>query len=145
MTDKTIDHSLRATWQGVAKLYNEEALKYGATMAVAFALLNIDKEGTPSTALGPRMGIEPTSLSRTLKGMEEKGLIIRKKNPKDGRSVLVFLTKYGIEMRNISKDKVLVFNEAIYENIDAEKIKHFHEVTDKILELIQQRNIFTKK
>ena len=41
MTDSTIDHALRATWQGVAKLYNEEALKYGATMAVAFALLNI--------------------------------------------------------------------------------------------------------
>jgi DNA-binding MarR family transcriptional regulator len=145
MTDSTIDHSLRATWQGVAKLYNEEALKYGATMAVAFALLNIDKDGTPSTALGPRMGIEPTSLSRTLKSMEEKGLIVRKKNPKDGRSVLVFLTEYGIEMRNISKEKVLIFNDAIYESIDAEKIKNFHEVTNKILELIQQRNIFTKK
>ena len=145
MTDNTIDHSLRATWQGVAKLYNEEALKYGATMAVAFALLNIDKDGTQSTALGPRMGIEPTSLSRTLKSMEEKGLIIRKKNPKDGRSVLVFLTEYGIEMRNISKEKVLIFNEAISENIDAEKIKNFHEVSEKILELIQQRNIFTKK
>ena len=145
MTDSTIDHALRATWQGVAKLYNEEALKYGATMAVAFALLNIDKDGTPSTALGPRMGIEPTSLSRTLKNMEEKGLIVRKKNPKDGRSVLVFLTDYGIEMRNISKEKVITFNESIYDSIDAAKIKNFHEVTDKILELIQQRNIFTKK
>ncbi|MGB0897175.1 MAG: MarR family winged helix-turn-helix transcriptional regulator [Flavobacteriaceae bacterium] len=145
MNDNTIDHALRATWQGVAKLYNEEAQKYGATMAVAFALLNIDKDGTPSTALGPRMGIEPTSLSRTLKSMEEKGLIVRKKNPKDGRSVLVFLTDYGVEMRNISKEKVLVFNETIYQNIEEEKINHFHEVTEKILELIQQRNIFIKK
>ncbi len=144
MTEKTIDHALRATWQGVAKLYNEEAAKYGATMAVAFALLNIDKEGTPSTALGPRMGIEPTSLSRTLKSMEDKGLIIRQKNPKDGRSVLIFLTEYGKEMRDISKEKVLIFNQAIYENISPEKIASFHQVTDKILELIQQRNIFTK-
>ena len=145
MTEKTIDHALRATWQGVAKLYNEEALKYGATMAVAFALLNIDKDGTQSTALGPRMGIEPTSLSRTLKSMEAKGLIIREKNPKDGRSVLVFLTEYGKEMRDISKEKVIAFNQAINEQIDAEKIQHYHEVTDKILELIQQRNIFNKK
>lgn len=145
MTEKTIDHALRATWQGVAKLYNEEALKYGATMAVAFALLNIDKEGTPSTALGPRMGIEPTSLSRTLKSMEAKGLIIRERNPKDGRSVLVFLTEYGKEMRDISKEKVIAFNEAINEQIDPEKIQHYHEVTDKILELIQQRNIFNNK
>ena len=145
MTEKTIDHVLRATWQAVAKSYNEEANKYGATMAVAFTLLNIDKDGTASTSLGPKMGMEATSLSRTLKNMEEKGLIYRKKNPDDGRSVLIFLTDYGIEMRNLSKEKVLSFNEAINKNISAEKIAHFHEVSDIIVDLIQQRKIFNKK
>ena len=145
MTDKTIDHVLRATWQAVAKSYNEEATNYGATMAVAFTLLNIDKEGTASTALGPKMGMEATSLSRTLKNMEEKGLIIRKKNPKDGRSVLIFLTDYGIEMRNISKEKVYSFNETINKNISPEKIANFHEVSNTIVDLIQQRKIFNKK
>ena len=144
MTDKTIDHVLRATWQTVAKLYNEEAGKYGATMAVAFTLLNIDKDGTPSTSLGPKMGMEATSLSRTLKNMEEKGLIIRKKNPDDGRSVLIFLTDYGIEMRNVSKEKVLTFNQSIHNNISSEKIEHFHEVSNLIVDLIQQRKIFNK-
>jgi len=145
MTEKTIDHVLRATWQAVAKSYNEEASKYGATMAIAFTLLNIDKDGTASTALGPKMGMEATSLSRTLKNMEDKGLIIRKKNPDDGRSVLIFLTDYGIEMRNISKVKVLSFNDTIYKNISEEKIAHFHEVSNTIVDLIQQRKIFNKK
>ena len=145
MTDKTIDHVLRATWQAVAKSYNEEATNYGATMAVAFTLLNIDKEGTASTALGPKMGMEATSLSRTLKNMEEKGLIFRKKNPKDGRSVLIYLTDYGIEMRNISKEKVYSFNETINKNISPEKIANFHEVSNTIVDLIQQRKIFNKK
>lgn len=144
MTDKTIDHVLRATWQAVAKLYNEEAGKYGATMAIAFTLLNIDKEGTPSTALGPKMGMEATSLSRTLKNMEEKGLIVRKKNPDDGRGVLIFLTEYGKEMRNLSKDKVLTFNQSIYDNIEPEKITHFLEVSAMVVDLIQQRKIFNK-
>ncbi len=145
MTEKTLDHVLRATWQAVAKSYNEEALKYGATMAVAFTLLNIDKDGTASTALGPRMGMETTSLSRTLKNMEDKGLIYRKKNPNDGRSVLIFLTEHGIEMRNISREKVLSFNKVISENISDEKIAHFHEVSNTITDLIQQRKIFIKK
>lgn len=144
MTDKTLDHVLRATWQAVAKLYNEEAGKYGATMAIAFTLLNIDKEGTPSTALGPKMGMEATSLSRTLKNMEEKGLIVRKKNPDDGRGVLIFLTEYGKEMRDLSKDKVLTFNQSIYDNIEPEKVAHFLEVSDMIVDLIQQRKIFNK-
>jgi DNA-binding MarR family transcriptional regulator len=102
-------------------MYNEEAGKYGATMAIAFTLLNVDKEGTPSTALGPKMGMEATSLSRTLKNMEEKGLIQRKPHPDDGRSVLINLTDYGTEMRNVSKEKVIRFNEVIAKHISEEK------------------------
>ena len=87
---KSIDHELIATWQAVAKMYNEQAVKHDSTMATAFVLLNIDTEkGTPSTALGPLMGMEPTSLSRILKNMEDKGAIYREKNPDDGRRVIV--------------------------------------------------------
>ena len=32
-------------------------------MATGFALLNIDAEGTTSSALGPKLGMESTSLS----------------------------------------------------------------------------------
>ena len=108
MQDKTIDYILRYTWQTVSKMYNEEATKYGATMATGFALLSIDKDkGIPSTALGPRMGMEATSLTRTLKSMEQRGLIVRKKNPADGRGVLIYLTDLGKEKRELSKNTVL--------------------------------------
>ncbi len=107
MQNKTLDYILRYTWQAVARMYNEEATKYGATMATGFALLSIDREnGTSSTALGPRMEMEATSLTRTLKSMEEKGLIFRKKNPADGRGVLIFLTELGKEKRELSKNTV---------------------------------------
>ena len=39
----SIDHQLRATWQAVAKMYNEQAAKHDSTMATAFVLLTIDK------------------------------------------------------------------------------------------------------
>ena len=78
--NKSIDHQLRATWQAVAKLYNERAAKHDSTMATAFVLLNIDYEkGTPSTALGPLMGMEPTSLSRTLKQWKIREQYLEKK------------------------------------------------------------------
>ena len=115
---KSIDHQLRATWQAVAKVYNEQAAKHDSTMATAFVLLNIDKEkGTPSTALGPLMGMEPTSLSRILKNMEDKGAISEEKNPEDGRSVLIKLTDYGKEMRKVSKGHVIQFNETVINNV----------------------------
>jgi len=144
MKDKTIDYILRATWQAVSRMYNEEASKYGATMATGFALLSIDKDkGTPSTALGPKMGMEATSLTRTLKSMEEKGLIIRKKNPEDGRGVLIYLTDFGKEKRELSKNNVLKFNEKIRQNVTEEQLKNFMEVAETINELIQDKNIFS--
>ena len=145
MKDKTVDYILRATWQAVARMYNEEASKYGATMATGFALLSIDKEqGTPSTTLGPKMGMEATSLTRTLKSMEEKGLIIRKKNPDDGRGVLIYLTEFGKEKRELSKNTVLKFNEIIKQNVSAEKLDNFIEVSEIINELIHDKNIFNQ-
>lgn len=143
MKEKTIDYMLRATWQAVSRMYNEEASKYGATMATGFALLSIDKEkGTPSTALGPKMGMEATSLTRTLKSMEEKGLIIRKKNPEDGRGVLIYLTEFGKEKRELSRTNVFKFNEKVKQNVTEEQLRHFMEVADTINELILDKTIF---
>tara|TARA_R110000850_G_scaffold150497_1_gene273295 strand:+ start:215342 stop:215872 length:531 start_codon:yes stop_codon:yes gene_type:complete len=144
MKDITIDYALRTTWQAVTRMYNEEASKFESTMATGFALLSIDpEEGTPSTSLGPRMGMEATSLSRTLKSMEERGLIIRKPNPEDGRGVLIYLTEFGKEKREYSKDRVLKFNEAIKKEVSEEKLKHFFEVTEAINEMISNKKIYT--
>lgn len=143
MKDKTIDYALRATWQAVSRMYNEEAAKYDASMATGFALLILDREsGTPSTTLGPRMGMEATSLTRTLKSMEEKGLIYRQKNPDDGRGVLIYLTDFGKEKRELSRNTVLKFNETVKQNITDEKWQHFMEVTEIINDLIQEKKIF---
>ena len=141
--EKTIDHALRATWKAVTKLYNEEASKHDSTMAMAMALLYIDHEkGTPSTSLGPSMGMEATSLSRLLKNLEDRELIYRVKNPNDGRGVFLKLTNKGKEMRTISKISVLNFNETIRKNISEEKINIFFEVIDLIAKLINEKSFF---
>tara|TARA_B110000908_G_scaffold41471_1_gene50436 strand:+ start:1180 stop:1656 length:477 start_codon:yes stop_codon:yes gene_type:complete len=140
---KSIDHELRATWQAIAKMYNEQAVKHESTMSTAFVLLNIDSEkGTPSTALGPLMGMEPTSLSRILKNMEDKGAISREKNPDDGRSVIIKLTPYGKEMRSVSKGHVYQFNNKVKEYITEEELENFFKVTSTINKLIANKKVF---
>ena len=127
-------------------MYNEEATQFESTMATGFALLSIDPEtGTPSTALGPRMGMEATSLSRTLKTMEEKGLIVRRPNPEDGRGVLIFLTDFGREKREYSRERVLTFNTTIRDNISDEKMNHFYEVAELINNMISNKKIYNQK
>ena len=139
----TIDALYRATWHAIAKMYNEEASKHDSTMATGLALLSIDpKEGTPSTAIAPKMGMEATSLSRTLKTLEDKGLIIREPNPEDGRSVLLKLTKRGLEKRDLSKSFVIRFNDQLAHHIGSEKLEAFKEVSENIIKLIQTKKIY---
>src|SRR5690606_40445642 len=95
-----------------------------------------------STALGPKMGMEATSLSRTLKSMEEKGLVERRSNPDDGRGVLIHLTPFGKEMRDFSNTVVLGFDEAVQENVSAEDLQTFRKVANTINELINSRKIY---
>lgn len=143
--EETIDFHIKRTWQSIAKMYNEEAAKYGSTMAVGYVLLSIDVEkGTPSTSLGPKMGMEATSLSRILKNMETEGLIVRKPNPKDGRSVLIHLTEFGEEKRKDAREAVLKFNEAVFSNVSEQKLKSFFEVINKVNDLITNRKIYHK-
>lgn len=145
MKDITIDYALRATWQAVTRMYNEEAKNFDTTMAIGFTLLSIDpKTGTPSTALGPKMGMEATSLSRILKSMEEKGFIERRPNPNDGRGVLIHLTSLGLDKRKVSKEVVMRFNEVVRAHIEDEKLQHFFEVTEAINKLILEKKIYIK-
>jgi len=76
--------------------------------------------------------------------MEDKGLIVRKKNPIDGRGALIYLTEFGKEKRDLSKNTVLKFNETVRKHVSDEKLNHFIEVSEIINELIQDKNIFNQ-
>ena len=78
------------------------------------------------------MGMEPTSLSRTLKTMEEKGLIRRQAGKVDKRKVLIFLTDEGLEKRIMTRDVVYDFNSSLMESIPKGKLKTFFEVAEKL-------------
>ncbi len=142
---QTIDFHLRWLWQKIIRIYNQEASKFGGTMSVGYVLLNIDKDGTPSTKLGPKMGMESRSLTRTLKSMEEKGLIYKTQDENDGRLVLLHLTDDGKKYRDTSREVVLKLNEYVHENIDREKLEIFFEVSKQINELLDSPSIYKLK
>jgi DNA-binding MarR family transcriptional regulator len=140
--EKTIDFHLRWLWQKISRIYNQEASKFGGTMSVGYALLNIDKDGTPSTKLGPKMGMESRSLTRTLKSMEENGLIYKTQDKNDGRLVLLHLTEDGKKYRDTSKEVVLKLNEFIQDHIHPEELNTFFEVSKKINSLLDDKTIY---
>ena len=49
-------------------------------------------------ALAQRSGLDPSTLSRNLRGLERAGLVRRRRNPRDGRGVLAEITESGREV-----------------------------------------------
>jgi DNA-binding MarR family transcriptional regulator len=135
--EEYIDFNLRHAWHKISRMYNQKAKIHGLTMSIGFILLIVDKEGTPSTQLGPRMGMEPTSLSRTLKTMESKGLIFRKVDKDDKRKVLILLSEEGVKLRKQVKEVVVSFNEKLIKEIPPNKLNAFFEVMEIIDENIE--------
>lgn len=141
--EETVDHHIRSAWHAIARMYNQRASKYNATMAIGFVLLNIDvDEGTPATKIAPLMGLEPRSLTRLLKTLEEQGAIYREVDKTDKRSVRIFLTEEGKKGRERAKETVLRFNEAVRDEIPEAKLNVFFDVIQHINKIIERNNIY---
>lgn len=133
---ESIDLLLKSGWLSVSKMYSEHASLYDSTAVQALTLLKIDpKKGTRSTNLGPKMAIEPTSLSRIIKILESEGMIYKEKTDRDKREVIIKLTDKGLMYRNLSKEIVLEFNNKVLENISPENIEIFKNVVKNIVSI----------
>jgi DNA-binding MarR family transcriptional regulator len=82
--------------------------------------------------------MEPRSLTRMLKSLEEKGWIYRETDPVDKRFVNVFLTELGKEKRNFARLGVIEFNNKLSEALSKEQLKTFFEVIQQINEIVEK-------
>ena len=139
--EKTVDFQIKWGWHAISRMYNAYAAQFDITMAIGYVLLNVDlDEGTPATKIGPLLGMEPRSLVRMLKNLEERGLIRREVDGNDKRFVRIFLTEAGREKREMARDGVIQFNNLIRENIPLDKLVVFFDVIKDINRLVEEEN-----
>jgi DNA-binding MarR family transcriptional regulator len=121
----------------------------GMTMSYGFILMMVEKEGTPSTQLGPKMGMEATSLSRTINAMEKDGLIRRSSSEKDKRITLVFLTEMGVQKRKMVKQFILEFNEKLTTKLKKRDLEGFFTVMnaldESVDEIVDSKKVINEK
>ncbi len=145
LADRMVIYQLRSKWLSISKMYNELASEQDGTMPMAFVLLTIHAEnGTPVTKIAPRMGMEPNSLSRILKSMEEKGLVYKRKSKEDKRKVFINLTDHGKEMREVAMTAVFSFENTIQQHVSEKELNGFFKVMasiPKAMELITSEKL----
>ena len=138
-----VDFVMRQGWKNIEKMYNNEASKHDLTFSIGFTLISIDPEnGSPSTSIGPIMGLESNSISRILNSMENKHLINRRPNPNDGRSIIISLTKLGHKKREIVLQKIRQFKNLLRSRIDPSDIETFLRVSTQVNEIIEEGGYF---
>jgi len=136
---RRVDFVMRQGWKNIEKMYNNEASKYDVTFSIGFTLISIDPEnGSPSTSIGPIMGLESNSISRILNSMENKHLINRRPNPNDGRSIIISLTKLGHKKREIVIQKIRQFKNLLRSRIDPYDLDTFLRVSSQVNEIIEE-------
>jgi DNA-binding MarR family transcriptional regulator len=68
----------------------------GLTLSERSALARLDRDGpTTSAGLARHEQISPQSMGATLRGLEERGLVDRRADPRDGRRVVLSVTPGG--------------------------------------------------
>ena len=143
--EETVDYNVKVCWHAISRMYNAEAAQFDITTSIGFVLLNIDPhEGTPATKIAPLLGLEARSLTRILKSMEEKGLIYKKGDSQDKRSVRILLTEKGLEKRDLSRQTVRHFNQKVLEKIPPRELATFFKVISRINRMIDNKEIFTQ-
>ena len=144
-----IDFIIRHSWHRISRMYNQMAAVEGMTMSYGFILMMVEKEGTPSTQLGPKMGMEATSLSRTINAMEVDGLIRRSSSEKDKRITLVFLTELGVQKRKMVKQFILEFNEKLTSKLKKKDLDGFFKVMnaldESVDEIVDNKKVINEK
>ena len=140
---RRVDFVMRQGWKNIEKMYNNEASKYDVTFSIGFTLISIDPEnGSPSTSIGPIMGLESNSISRILNSMENKHLINRRPNPNDGRGIIIYLTKLGLSKREIVIQKIRQFKNLLRSRIDPYDLDTFLRVSTQVNEIIEEGDCF---
>jgi DNA-binding MarR family transcriptional regulator len=69
----------------------------------------------PVGKIGERLQVHPASVTNAVQRLEEAGLVARRTNPNDGRSVLAEITVAG---RSLVESSTVLLNEQVFSQLD---------------------------
>jgi DNA-binding MarR family transcriptional regulator len=107
--------SLYATSREVIKLYKPLLDQFNLTYTQYIVMLVLwEVEKISFKEMGQKLHLDSGTLTPVLKKLESMGLIIKYRDKKDDRTVIIELTEKGNDL----KDKILQVPEAVYCKID---------------------------
>jgi MarR family transcriptional regulator for hemolysin len=107
----------------VGRAFNDALAEVGGSMPTWFILTNLNgDEWRTQHELARALRIEGPTLTRHLDGLEEEGLVVRRRDPHDRRAVSVELTEAGRAKHAELLRAVQAFNRRLLAGLSQEEI-----------------------
>ncbi|ASW55222.1 MarR family winged helix-turn-helix transcriptional regulator [Plantactinospora sp. KBS50] len=112
----------------------------GLTPSQASVLLRLEKDGASSTTLlAAAEGVRSQSMTATLNGLQERGLIERRPDPDDGRRYVVSLSEAGrIQVADDRQGRRDWLAQTLHERLTAEQLRLVNTALALVGEAIEQ-------
>ena len=108
------------------------------TMPQVILVSSIPTDGIDMTSLAQQIGVDNSTMTRLVGVLMKDGIVVKKKNPRDGRSMLVLLTKRGESLQYKLEVEIDKFGSDLFRKVpmeDQEEVKeilyNFHWIVSK--------------
>jgi MarR family transcriptional regulator, transcriptional regulator for hemolysin len=126
---------LATTSKAVGRAFNDALAAQGGSIPI-WLILNALKSGRRRSQLelARNVGIEGPTMTRHLDGLEQSGLVERKRDPLDRRAVQVQLTRAGHALHGRLLKAVIAFNQQLRTGLSGDDVETLRRVLGRLRE-----------
>ena len=126
---------LATTSKAVGRAFNDALAAQGGSIPI-WLILNALKSGRRRSQLeiARNVGIEGPTMTRHLDGLEQSGLVERKRDPVDRRAVQVQLTRAGHALHGRLLKAVIAFNQQLRTGLSGDDVETLRRVLSRLRE-----------
>ena len=113
-------------------LFRTQTKNLNITLPQIILISSIPTDGIDMTSLSQRLGVDNSTLTRLIDVLIRNQIVIKNKNPLDGRSVIVTLTEYGEKLYSKIEVEIDQFGSDLYDKIPVEEQEEVKEILSNL-------------
>lgn len=111
----------------VVRAHLDEVLKPSGITVLQYTALTVleQHEGLPAAQLARRSFVTAQSMADLVRALEQRGLIVRERNPENRRELLIHLTDAGRQLLAEHADEVLALEQRMVSGLTERQVDQF--------------------
>jgi len=124
---------LGALTRKIHRAYNNLSLKYGITVGQSFVIFDLlANEGSSVKDIASRVQLDSPAITGFIDRLIKEGLVERREDPSDRRSLQIFLTSKGLQLAEDMLPVARLFNQELKDAIGNKDIESFEEALTRL-------------